>query len=674
MRWCMTWAVWLWGGAICFADPVFNFVYPAGGMPGSEFEVEVGGAVLPAVTRAVVSGEGVKALFLGPVQTVRRTKKGKVVRSAVPNRYRFKVVIENDAQPGVRAFRIGSVYRLSEPAGFEIASLPGFDEAVTNRVEAGDAAVPALPVCLNGRILGSEGDRYRFQAAEGATLVAYTVRETIPRSGFVPVLTFTDEAGNPCSGVTVYDAQTAPVAVFNVSRNGRYVLTVTSPSGCFGGDACVYRVKLGELPLITGFSPHGAKTGDSLNVKMEGYNLPQTRVRLFTGGKNSALCLATLSEDALVVSGLRFDLSDEPDADEAEPNDAPGQAQPIEVPCVVNGSLDSDGGCDFYRFSGTPGSVVYVDVRASSLGSALRPAVTVRNAQGEPVASGSFVTNVTRAATVMTRDPSVAVRLTEAGPYTVQVADASGRSGPDFFYRLRVGPPVPDFRVWMTPASLNIPGAGSMLVSVYLQRIHGFDGEVRVVLDFPPLSIASEGGVIPSGSDACLMTVSTDGVRFPRTVFGLSLTGTAEIGGQTVKRPAVPVRFDLDDGVARAQTFTEVSALSNTGLRALRLNVSPSAPVTIPVKQPVRLMVVSPTLATHLGGLYEPVVVYPEHGLAVYGVQHTNKQERAMLLLQADAKVMRPGDKGQFILGCVQKGDASRTVMAVTQSVPYVVK
>lgn len=673
MRWGILLGGLVLGYTVCFADPVLNFVYPAGGQAGSEFEVEIGGELAADVTQAVISGEGIKATLQGPVRAVTYTKKGRPVQSVVPNRFRFKVVVEKEAAPGLRALRVCSTYRLSDPVGFEVAALPELSESVTNRAAAGTRTVESLPVCLNGRVHGEAGDRYRFKAVKGMTLVAFTEPGVLPCGGFLPALTVTDAAGRPCEGLTVFNAAAAPVAVFEVPQDGEYVLVVKSDSKAVG-DACVYRLKLGELPLVTGFSPSGAKEGESLNVKLAGYNLPQKRVRLFTGGKNSALCLAALTEGSFAIPALRFDLSAEADAAETEPNDTSETAQTVALPGVVNGALAPADGRDVFRFGGQAGDVVCVDVNAASIGSTLRPVVTVRDSRGKVVAKDLFCTNGTVRAALQSRDPSVTVKLVDGGPYEVEVSDAEGRTGGELFYRLRIGPPQPDFKVWMTPASLNIPADGSMLVTVYLQRLHGFDGEVRVALDFPPLSIACEGGVIPPGETSCLMTVSTDGVRFPRTVFGLSLTASAEVGERPVKRTAVPVRFEGVGGHTTARTFSEVSARASAGLRALRLNVAPKTPVTVSVKEPARLMVLSPNLATHLGGLYEPVVISPPCGFTVQGVQHTNKQERAWISLKADSKLLRPGDQGQLIIGCVQRSDASRTVMAVTQSVPFIVK
>jgi hypothetical protein len=679
----------LCGTARAAGDPELDFVYPAGGAVASEFEVEVGGE-LGDITHGVFSGEGVKATLVGALREVTYSKKGKPVSTVVPNRFRFKVTIEKEAKPGSRTFRVGTAYRLSNPLCFDVAALAEVTEAFTNRAVLSEARVAALPAALNGRIRrpGAE-DRYRFQARKGAAVVAYTEGRALPRGGFRPALAFADASGKPCAGATVYAAETAPAAVFEAPADGEYELRVTGP-GTRAWSATAYRVKLGELPLVTGFSPMGAKAGESLNVRLSGHNLAQRRVRLFTGGKSGELCLEAIAGGACLLPGLRFDLADEPDADEKEPNDAPEAAQPISLPCVVNGDLEAAGGRDLFRFEGKKGEALYIDARAESLGSPLKPVVTVRDARGAVVAAGAFDAGSTPLAAVCGRDPSVGVTLPEDGAYTVEVADLDKRAGAELAYRLRAGPPQPDYRLWLAPASLNIPSDGSALATLYAQRIHGFAGEIRVGLDYPPLSIACEGGLIPAGETTAKMTVSTEGVRFPRTVFGLSLTGRAEVGGREVQRPAVPVDFGRGaGGLLESRSCGDLSAKVGYGARALRVDqivktavVDPRIPLPVAFKDPVpvsaseplRLTILSATMATHLGGLYVPVMVWPPRGFAVSGVQPTNKQERAGVLLKADPAVLKPGQTGYFIIGCVTKGDTNRTVTAITQSVPYVVR
>ncbi|HQL49555.1 MAG TPA: hypothetical protein PLR91_00040 [Kiritimatiellia bacterium] len=547
MRWTILAGCMLWGMAVRAAGPVLDYVYPAGGRTGSDFEVEVGGDRFSGVVQAVVSGEGVTLTYLGPVRTTVLNKKGRPVATVLPDRLRFRVVIDKEAAPGMRALRVSTAYRLSEPVGFDVQSaLPELSEPATNRAGAAVCTLEQMPLWVNGRVSHKEPDCYRFEARQGMRIVACTQAATLPPNGFLPTLAFCDPSGNPCEGVTLHDAEHAPVAVFEVPRDGSYALRVGAAATAQTGDAHVYRVQVGELPLITGFTPSGAREGESLNVRLEGVNLPQRRIRLFTGGKDSALCLQAITEGAWVLPGLTFEL----DAESA----------------------------------------------------------------------------------------------------------------------------APDYRVTMTPASLNIPAEGSTLVNLHVQRFNGFEGEIRVALDFPPLSIASEGGVIPPGATGGVLTVSTDGVRYPRTVFGLALTATAELAGQPAKRAVAPVRRYRVAGNAREQVFVEPAARANAGMDPLRINIAPKTPLTVSVDTPVRLTLFSSSLAAHLGGLYEPVVLFPPSGFSVEGVQRTNKQERAAVLLTCDPRAMKPGATGQLVLGCIKRGDAGRVPLAVTQSVPFVVK
>ncbi|MDD4101075.1 MAG: hypothetical protein PHU80_00395 [Kiritimatiellae bacterium] len=532
------------------AGSLLRSVYPAGGRVGSEIEVEVCGSDLAGPYQAVISGVGVKATFLGKKQVRQLNKKGRPVSVPVSDRFRFRVVVEKDAEPGIRMFRLAYAQELSEPLGFEIADLPEQEATVKSGGAMDPCRVAEMPVCLNGRVQTEEGDRYAFAANRGTVLVAKAVPEVLPFNGFVPELMFCDARGNPCDSVTRYGAAGAPVSVFQVPQDGEYVLKVTARAGK-PGDICVYRVRLGELPVITSFSPVSAVKGESLNVRLTGYNLARERVRLFTGGKNSQMCLDTITEGAYVLPSLGFEL----------------------------------------RESGAEAELL----------------------------------------------------------------------------------PQPEFMAYMTPASLNIPANGSALVTVRVRRLNGFDGDVRVQLDYPPLGIACEGGFVPAGQDTCRMTVSTDGHRYPKTLFELALTAEGEMDGAKLRRPVIPVRHA---GGEDAETFREFAGLAvrvNAQTRSLRIETAASRPVSLTLGQAVPLKLSSPVFSAQSGSLYQPVAVWPATGFSVEGMQQANRKESASVLLTADPRVMRSGEKGFFILGLVKRGDAGGEILSVSQSVPYVV-
>ena len=406
---------------------------------------------------------------------------------------------------------------------------------------------------------------------------------------------------------------------------------------------------------------------------MSGVNLKQNRVRLFTGGKNSELCLKTLTADAFVLPSLRFELSDESNVLEQGPNDAPETAQPLEPPCVVNGELKAADPRDIYRFNGKKGEALYVDVRSEALGSLLEPRVTIRNANGAVVASGCYDTNATVQAACH-RDPSVPLTVQEDGVYSVEVADLRGRGKEGFVYRLRVGPPEPDYRLWMSPASLNIPADGSALVTLFVQRIHGFAGPVQVRLEFPPLGITCEGGEIPADAVQCKMTVSTDGARYPKKAFELSLKGTARIGDCEVRRQAVPADF-LRDAAGRLVRYEcgDVFARVNASALAFKLDCPAQAPVPVGTREPVRLALPGDAVK-NWGAQYVPVVVWPPSGFSASIAGVSNKQDRAGVLLRVENPSLKAEQTGHVILGCYKRDDPSKTNVAVSQSVPFVVK
>jgi hypothetical protein len=238
-----------------------GYVYPAGGALSSEFEVEVGGE-LADVTHWLFSGEGVKATLIGAPREVTYSKKGKAIVTPVPNRYRFKVTVEKEAKPGLRLPR-GDGLPAERAAPFDIGGLPETTESFTNRAAVSDVALPALPAVLNGRIRKADAeDVYRFQAAKGMTLVAFTEGNVLPRGRFHPVLAFTGADGKPCGDVKVFDAGVAPVAVFEAPEDGEYALRVTgSFAGAGGWAGAVYRIKLGRAAAGDGIFAHGGSGG-----------------------------------------------------------------------------------------------------------------------------------------------------------------------------------------------------------------------------------------------------------------------------------------------------------------------------------------------------------------------------------------------------------------------------
>jgi hypothetical protein len=119
------------------------------------------------------------------------------------------------------------------------------------------------------------------------------------------------------------------------------------------------------------------------------------------------------------------------------------------------------------------------------------------------------------------------------------VSDAQGHGGPEYAYRLRVGPPRPDFALLIAPSSLSLPAGGLEPVTVHVVRRDGFAGEIDLALVGAPAGFALSGGRLPPGRDQVRVTLSAP-PGAARAPVPLRIVGRAQAGGRTVERPVIP--------------------------------------------------------------------------------------------------------------------------------------
>ncbi|MFQ5732076.1 MAG: c-type cytochrome domain-containing protein [Planctomycetaceae bacterium] len=66
------------------------------------------------------------------------------------------------------------------------------------------------------------------------------------------------------------------------------------------------------------------------------------------------------------------------------------------------------------------------------------------------------------------------------GDYLVRVTDVKGHAGRDYKYSLTIRPPKPDFKVTLSGAKATVPSGSGQRLTVNVDRIDGFNGEIRV--------------------------------------------------------------------------------------------------------------------------------------------------------------------------------------------------
>jgi WD40 repeat protein len=174
------------------------------------------------------------------------------------------------------------------------------------------------------------------------------------------------------------------------------------------------------------------------------------------------------------------------------------------------------------------------------------------------------------------KDSYLTFTAPEDGDYLVRVSDVRGFSGENFAYELTVRPPKPDFQVTLAGGKLSIGAESGKRFIASVDRIDGFDGEVRIDIEnlppgfraSTPLTIqagqveargvinALPGAPAPTAEDWAKTKITASAVIAGETI-------THEISGigpiQLVDRPKIIARLTLlsDDG---AEALTDVSS------------------------------------------------------------------------------------------------------------------
>jgi len=113
---------------------------------------------------------------------------------------------------------------------------------------------------------------------------------------------------------------------------------------------------------------------------------------------------------------------------EKEPNDGFKQAQPIILPCVVDGLIERQRDVDVFRFEGKAGERVVFEVLAARHGSGLDSVLTLYDAAGQQIAGNDDQKDTT--------DSRIEITLPADGAYYLSLVDAHDQGGPEHPYRL----------------------------------------------------------------------------------------------------------------------------------------------------------------------------------------------------------------------------------------------
>ncbi|MBU0640045.1 MAG: PPC domain-containing protein [Planctomycetes bacterium] len=508
-----------------------------------------------------------------------------------------EVAIDADAAPGDRELRLGTRTGLTNPMVFQVGTLPECREQEPNEPNTygflPEEPPAALPILVNGQILPGDIDRFRFRAQSGQQLVIEAhARRLIPfladavPGWFQATLALYDAEGNQVAFADDYRFDPDPILFYEIPKAGEYELEIRD-SIYRGREDFVYRLSVAERPFITSMFPLGSNTGTSRYAAIDGWNLATKRLLLDAEPDDDGVRQKAFGRGKRTSNPVTYAVDELQARTETEDNNTAADAQRITLPQILNGRIAQPGDVDTFQFKAKAGDEIVAEVVARRLNSPLDSLLRLNDSTGNVLAwnddcehkDGFLHTDmglITHHA-----DSYLRAKLPADGSYYVQLTDTQGHGGAAYGYRLRVGPPQPDFALRVTPSSINVPAGRAAPICVYVLRKDEFAGEIELALVDAPRGFTLDGARVPAGKDRIRLTLTAPQTRLSAPV-SLKLVGRARIGGKVLTRPAMPAENMMQAFLYRHLTPSQELMVAVLGRNGQPVELDGDDPVRIP--------------------------------------------------------------------------------------------
>ena len=579
-----------------------------------------------------------------------------------------QVAIAPDAPVGPRQLRVESNGGLTNPMVFcvgdlpELARKPSRVGPLYNVVNGGvpiirqvpREPVPAvevtLPIVVSGQMMPGASDQYRFHAKKGQHLVvAADARELIPYvSDAVPgwfqaAITLRDSQGKELASADHFLFHPDPLLHYEIQSDGDYIAEIHD-SIFRGREDFVYRMTIGELPVITSIFPLGGKAGARTAIQTLGWNLPAAKVVEDFKDKPTGWYPVSIRKDGMTSNPMDFALDSLPEALAKPGISRTAKAQRVKLPVIVNGRIAQPGEAAFFRFDGSAGQEIVAEVVARRLGSPLDSVLRLTDAAGKELAFNDDFEDKTVGLITHQADSFIAFKLPAKGTYYLQLADAQHKGGAEYGYRLRISQPQPDFQLRVVPSSFNVRSGSTVPFTVYALRRDGFSGAITLKLKDAPANFMLSGAAVPSGQDHVRLTLTV-----PKTPgsqpLSIQLTGQAAIDGRETTRTAVPSE-DMEQAFAYHHIVAEdawlvrvIGSQAGTQWRAVNKLVTLRAGAATPFELPM-----PPWMQNGVRFALND----PPEGISIQKV--TPDSDGVSVLVSVQGDKAKPGLKGNLIL------------------------
>ena len=152
-----------------------------------------------------------------------------------------------------------------------------------------------------------------------------------------------------------------------------------------------------------------------------------------------------------------------------------------------------------------PGNRIVAEVYARRLDSPLDSLLKLTDAGGQELALNDDYEDKGAGLITHQADSWFSATLPADGTYYLHLSDAQHKGGPEYAYRLRIGPPRPDFELRVVPSSINARAGLTVPITVYAIRKRRFSGDITLALKDAPEGLPwRDAGAGKPGTGAAL--------------------------------------------------------------------------------------------------------------------------------------------------------------------------
>ncbi len=457
-----------------------------------------------------------------------------------------EIQIDADAAPGVRTLRVMTNTGLSNPIRFLVGQLPQMDEIEPNSQPDQATKVDNLPIVANGQIMPGDVDHFRFTGKRGRQIVIdVDARKIVPYLAdavpgwFQATVALLDAQGNELAFVDDFRHDPDPILAYQIPEDGEYIVQIRD-SIYRGREDFVYRIRIGQLPQITGVYPLGVEAGKQAGVELTGYNLPPNQRKQKLRPTSPGKVPVQVQAGKVVSEPWYVRAVDTPVIEAAEPNDSPADALEVKGSAAINGRIETEGDVDVFAVHARKGQALIARVEARTLNSPLDSLLWITDETGKELARNDDYEDPGHGLITHHADSRLEFHAPADGKYLLWIGDTQHRGGQAFTYLLHVGSSAGDFDLRITPSGVNAQAGQALPIEVFALRKGGFDGPIQLELVDAPEEYSLSGATIPAGVDKVRLTLHLPARMKEDAVQTLRMAGQAKIDGRDVERLAEP--------------------------------------------------------------------------------------------------------------------------------------